>query len=50
MVNLDLSFIAKIDFICGATKSAFWDRIKKKIFMFVELNRDHINIENLQTV
>ncbi len=50
MVNLHLSYIAKIDFLCGATKCAFGYWIEQEFSVLVELDGNHIYIEDLKAV
>jgi hypothetical protein len=50
MVNLHLSYIAKIDFLSSATKCAFGYWIEQKFSVLIEIDRDHVYIEYLQAV
>jgi len=50
MVNLHLSYIAKIDFLGSATKCAFGQWIEQEFSVLIEFDRDHVYIKYLQTV
>jgi hypothetical protein len=50
LLDLHLTYIAKIDFLGSAAKGAFGDWIEKKIFLLIKFDRDHVNIEYLQAV
>jgi hypothetical protein len=50
VINLYLSLIAEIDFLGGATECAFGNRIEQEFALLVELDGDHVYIEDIQAV
>jgi len=50
MVNLHLSYITKIDFLCSATECALRYRIEQKFSVLIEIDGDHVYIEYLQAI
>jgi hypothetical protein len=49
-IDLNQSDITKDYLLCSSTESTFRDRIKKKLSGFVELNVNHLHIEDLEAI